>query len=137
MPWSSRLRGFWSPRRSPKVLPVNSMRAQGALRLLWWPIFCADTASPPLASCRRRAPRQMPGASDPPMRFLSDRDLVDLLPPRTLIQVIEQSLRDFADHRVAVPRRQHTHFGDNALLTMPVIGSQAFGAKIVSVVPSN
>jgi ornithine cyclodeaminase/alanine dehydrogenase-like protein (mu-crystallin family) len=71
------------------------------------------------------------------MRFLSDRDLVDLLPPHTLIQVIEQSLRDFADHRVTVPRRQHTHFGDNVLLTMPVIGSQAFGAKIVSVVPSN
>jgi ornithine cyclodeaminase len=71
------------------------------------------------------------------MRFLSGRDLHDLLPPHVLIEAIEQSLRDFAEQRVTVPARQHTHRGDVTLLTMPAVGQYAFGAKVVSVVPSN
>ena len=71
------------------------------------------------------------------MRFLSGKDLLNLLPPQALVDAIEQSLRDFADQRVTVPPRQHTHVGELTLLTMPVVGAQTFGAKIVSVVPSN
>ena len=33
--------------------------------------------------------------------------------------------------------RGHVHFGENTLLTMPAIGLDAWGAKIVSIVPSN
>ena len=44
------------------------------------------------------------------MRFLSDKDLVDLISPRTLIAGIEQSLRVYAENNVIVPERQHTHF---------------------------
>lgn len=72
------------------------------------------------------------------MRFLSHTDLVDLIPPPTLIAAIEQSLRDYASDQVCVPARQHMHWGgDNTLLTMPVVGQHAFGVKLVSVVPSN
>jgi ornithine cyclodeaminase/alanine dehydrogenase-like protein (mu-crystallin family) len=71
------------------------------------------------------------------MRFLFPSELLDLIPPSTLILAIEQSLRDFAERRVRVPERQHVDFGGNTLLTMPVIGPRAFGVKVVSVVPSN
>ena len=71
------------------------------------------------------------------MRFLSGRDLHDLLPPYALIDAVEQGLRDFADQQVTVPARQHTQRGEVTLLTMPAIGRYAFGVKVVSVVPSN
>jgi ornithine cyclodeaminase/alanine dehydrogenase-like protein (mu-crystallin family) len=71
------------------------------------------------------------------MRFLSGRDLHNLLPPHALIDAVEQGLRDFTEQQVTVPVRQHTHRGDITLLTMPAIGQHAIGAKVVSVVPSN
>ena len=71
------------------------------------------------------------------MRYLSGRDLLDLVPPATLVAATEQALRDFAAGEVIAPARQHVDFGENTLLTMPVIGSSAFGTKVVSVVPSN
>lgn len=71
------------------------------------------------------------------MRYLSGKDLVDLISPTTLIAAIEEALCDFAAHKATVPVRQHVDFGDNTLLTMPAIGEGVFGTKIVSVVPSN
>jgi ornithine cyclodeaminase/alanine dehydrogenase-like protein (mu-crystallin family) len=71
------------------------------------------------------------------MRYLSNNDLLDLLPPQTLIAAVEEGLRDLRRQRVVLPPRQHVRFDDNMLLSMPVIGQGAFGAKIVSVVPSN
>jgi ornithine cyclodeaminase/alanine dehydrogenase-like protein (mu-crystallin family) len=71
------------------------------------------------------------------MRYLSATDLADLIAPADLVTAIEQSLRDFAQDKVIVPNRQHVDFRGNTLLTMPVIGEDAFGTKIVSVVPSN
>ena len=71
------------------------------------------------------------------MRFLSAKDLTGLLPPHALIAAVEQGLLDLADGRVLAPTRQHTHVGDLTLLSMPVIGQNTFGAKVVSVIPSN
>jgi ornithine cyclodeaminase len=71
------------------------------------------------------------------MRYLSGKDLLDLVPPGTLIAAIEAGLRDFAEQRTIVPVRHHLDFSGNTLLTMPVIGDGAFGAKVVSIVPSN
>jgi ornithine cyclodeaminase/alanine dehydrogenase-like protein (mu-crystallin family) len=71
------------------------------------------------------------------MRYLSGKDLLDLMSPMLLISAIEEALRDFACKQVNVPMRQHVHFGENTLLTMSAIGKGAFGVKIVSVVPSN
>jgi ornithine cyclodeaminase/alanine dehydrogenase-like protein (mu-crystallin family) len=71
------------------------------------------------------------------MRYLSGEDLVDLILPQVLIASIEEALRDFAAKRIIAPLRQHIDFADNTLLTMPVVGRSALGAKMVSVVPSN
>src|SRR5687767_7916305 len=71
------------------------------------------------------------------MRYLSAEHLIDLVAPMTLVGALEHGLRDLADHRVTVPTRQHTDFHGNTLLTMPVVGEDVFGVKIVSVVPSN
>jgi ornithine cyclodeaminase/alanine dehydrogenase-like protein (mu-crystallin family) len=71
------------------------------------------------------------------IRYLSGTDLVDLVSPASLVAAVEQALRDFAAGAVAAPPRQHLEFGDNTLLTMPVATADMFGAKIVSIVPSN
>ncbi|MEP7246360.1 MAG: ornithine cyclodeaminase family protein [Gammaproteobacteria bacterium] len=71
------------------------------------------------------------------MRYLSGKDLSNLIPPATLVTAIETGLRDFAGRKALVPQRAHLDFGDNTLLTMPVFGEGSFGTKIVSVVPSN
>jgi ornithine cyclodeaminase/alanine dehydrogenase-like protein (mu-crystallin family) len=71
------------------------------------------------------------------MRYLSGNDLLSLTSPAALIAAMESALRAFAANQVLVPKRAHLTFRDNTLLTMPVIGDDAFGAKIVSVVPSN
>jgi len=71
------------------------------------------------------------------MRVLSDADLHGLVAPQTLVATLEHGLVDFADKRVIVPERLHTDFLGGTLLTMPVVGVSALGAKIVSVVPTN
>lgn len=71
------------------------------------------------------------------MRYLSGKDLADLVSPAGLVAALEQGLRDFAAGRATAPTRQHVHFGENILLTMPAIGDGAFGVKVVSFVPSN
>lgn len=71
------------------------------------------------------------------MRYLSSKDLADLIPAPTLVAALEEGLRDFAVGKVLVPARQHVKFGDNTLLTMPAITGTAFGVKIVSVMPLN
>ena len=71
------------------------------------------------------------------MRYLSDKDLVELVSPAALIAVLEEALRDLAAGLASVPPRQHVNFGSSTLLTMPAIGDGTFGVKIVSVVPSN
>lgn len=71
------------------------------------------------------------------MRYLSARDLADLVAPSALVLALEQGLRDFARHRLHIPARQHLDFGGNALLTMPAVGVTRFGVKVVSVVPAN
>lgn len=50
---------------------------------------------------------------------------------------MEQGLRDLVANKVTAPARHHVDFGVNTLLTMPVIAEEAFGVKMVSVVPSN
>jgi ornithine cyclodeaminase/alanine dehydrogenase-like protein (mu-crystallin family) len=71
------------------------------------------------------------------MRYLSAQDLEGLVAPATLVAAIERALRDFAQGQVTVPARQHFEYGDKTVLSMPVIGATAFGAKLVSVVPGN
>ena len=71
------------------------------------------------------------------MRYLSAGDLDDLVAPATLVAAVERALRDFAQGQVSVPARQHFDCGDKTVLSMPVIGATAFGAKLVSVVPGN
>jgi ornithine cyclodeaminase/alanine dehydrogenase-like protein (mu-crystallin family) len=71
------------------------------------------------------------------MRYLSGRDLVDLASPTTLIAALEKGLCDFAANRAIVPVRHHLHFDGNTLLTMPALGEDTFGVKVISVVPSN
>src|SRR5690242_3830395 len=71
------------------------------------------------------------------MRYLSAQDLADLVSPAELVDAIEVALRDFAAGKVTVPVRQHLERPDMTLLSMPVIGATAFGAKLVSVVPGN
>lgn len=71
------------------------------------------------------------------MRYLSAKDLVDLVPPAILVDAMEQALRDFAQGKVTVPARQHLECSDKTLLSMPVVGATAFGVKLVSVVPGN
>ena len=71
------------------------------------------------------------------MRYLSAQDVEDLVVPATLVAAIERALRDFAQGQVTVPARQHFDCGDKTVLSMPVIGATAFGAKLVSVVPGN
>ena len=71
------------------------------------------------------------------MRYLSAQDLEGLVTPATLIAAIERALRDFAQGQVTVPARQHFTSEDKTVLSMPVIGATAFGAKLVSVVPGN
>jgi ornithine cyclodeaminase/alanine dehydrogenase-like protein (mu-crystallin family) len=71
------------------------------------------------------------------MRYLSALDLEALVAPAMLVAAIERALRDFAQGQVTVPARQHFDCGDKIVLSMPVIGATAFGAKLVSVVPGN
>lgn len=71
------------------------------------------------------------------MRYLNAHDILGLTAPQTLIAALEQGLQDFAHGKVQVPVRAHIDFGDNTLLTMPVISPEVFGVKVVSVVPSN
>jgi ornithine cyclodeaminase/alanine dehydrogenase-like protein (mu-crystallin family) len=71
------------------------------------------------------------------MRYLSAQDLEDLVAPARLVAAIERALRDFAQGQVTVPARQHFESADKTVLSMPVIGATAFGAKLVSVVPGN
>lgn len=71
------------------------------------------------------------------MRYLSEQDLRDLVPPRELIATIERGLIDMLDQKVILRPRDHITFGDNTLLTMPVVGTETFGAKLVSMHPSN
>jgi ornithine cyclodeaminase/alanine dehydrogenase-like protein (mu-crystallin family) len=71
------------------------------------------------------------------VRYLSAQDLEHLAAPATLVAAIERALRDFAQGQVTVPARQHFECGNNTVLSMPVIGATAFGAKLVSVVPGN
>ena len=71
------------------------------------------------------------------VRYLSAQDLYDLVAPAKLVDAIELALRDFAAGKVTVPPRQHLECADKTLLSMPVIGATAFGAKLVSVVPGN
>ena len=71
------------------------------------------------------------------MRYLSAGDVEALVAPAALVAAIERALRDFAQGLVTVPARQHFDCGDKTVLSMPVIGATAFGAKLVSVVPGN
>jgi ornithine cyclodeaminase/alanine dehydrogenase-like protein (mu-crystallin family) len=71
------------------------------------------------------------------MRYLSSKDLIDLISPAALVAAMEEGLRDLSQQKTIVPERLHVEFGDNTLLTMPAIGGGAIGAKVVSVVPSN
>jgi ornithine cyclodeaminase/alanine dehydrogenase-like protein (mu-crystallin family) len=71
------------------------------------------------------------------VRYLSAKDLDNLVAPATLVDAIERALRDFAQGKVTAPPRQHLESGGKTLLSMPVIGATAFGVKLVSVVPGN
>lgn len=72
-----------------------------------------------------------------PMRYLSERDLTQLVSPAALIAGIERGLKDLLAEQVVVHPRDHIAFDDNTLLTMPVVGAESFGTKVVSVHPAN
>lgn len=83
---------------------------------------------------RRLSPVSRQG---PSLRYLSEADLVDLVPPAVLIAQIERGLFDLLQQKVLLRPRDHLEFDDSTLLTMPVVGAVALGAKVVSVYPSN
>jgi ornithine cyclodeaminase/alanine dehydrogenase-like protein (mu-crystallin family) len=71
------------------------------------------------------------------MRYLSAKDLTDLVSPPVLLAATEQGLRDFAEGRTLVTQRQQMELGGVTLLTMPAMGEGAFGVKVVSIAPTN
>lgn len=71
------------------------------------------------------------------MRILTHRDLLDLLPPRRIIEAVEQGVRALHAGAVAVPDRGHLHWQGTTLLTMPSANDAFLGVKSVAVVPSN
>ncbi len=72
------------------------------------------------------------------MIALTSADILGLLSPGQTVALVESAARAAsADPDCIVPRRQHTHWAGNTLLTMPAIGADALGVKLVSVVPGN
>lgn len=72
-----------------------------------------------------------------PMLILNRHDLLDLLPPRKIIEAVERGVRALQVGTVAVPERNHLHWQGTTLLTMPS-GNDAFlGIKSVAVAPAN
>lgn len=71
------------------------------------------------------------------MLILTHDDLIGLLPPVRIIAAVEAGLRAQAAGQVIMPDRQHIDWDGNTLLTMPSVGADAVGVKLVSVVPEN
>src|SRR5947209_4212116 len=71
------------------------------------------------------------------MLVLSTDDIIKLLPPLEFIAAVEAAARAMEAGSAIVPKRMHTEWGANTLLTMPVVTEGSFGTKLVSVVPSN
>ncbi len=71
------------------------------------------------------------------MLILTHSDLLDLLPPASIIEAVQRGVRALQAGAVAVPDRSHLHWQGSTLLTMPS-GNDAFlGIKCVAVTPSN
>jgi len=71
------------------------------------------------------------------MLVLSNEHVIGLLPASDLIAAVEAALRVSESGRAIVPRRLHTAWNSNTLLTMPAIAEGSLGTKMVSVVPGN
>lgn len=71
------------------------------------------------------------------MIFLSNDDLINLVPPVDLIAAVEAAARAVSQGNVLVPTRTHADWLANTLLTMPAIADAYFGTKLVAVVPGN
>ena len=73
----------------------------------------------------------------PKMIFLNDQELEQLLPPHRLVEVIEDAMRSDEQKENLVPQRMHVSKASNTFLLMPAYGREAFGIKLVSVIPTN
>lgn len=71
------------------------------------------------------------------MLALSSDDLIELSSPLELIAAVEMAARSWEAGSAIVPRRLHTEWDGNTLLTMPAVSDGIFGTKLVSVVPGN
>jgi ornithine cyclodeaminase/alanine dehydrogenase-like protein (mu-crystallin family) len=71
------------------------------------------------------------------MIILSERDVGELLLPRELIPAIEAAVRQYDEGHGVVPGRLHLDWNGNTLLTMPAATPEAFGTKLVAVMPGN
>lgn len=71
------------------------------------------------------------------MLVLGAANLLNLVSPRNLIELLEDALREHAAGRTRIPPRQHVDWDGNTLLTMPAISADAVGIKLVCVVPAN
>jgi ornithine cyclodeaminase len=71
------------------------------------------------------------------MRVLTDTDLAGLLPPASLVTVVEDAARAQAAGQTVTPPRAHLDWDNGTLLTMPAIAAEVFGTKLVCVIPDN
>ncbi|HKE43196.1 MAG TPA: ornithine cyclodeaminase family protein [Steroidobacteraceae bacterium] len=70
------------------------------------------------------------------MLVLSHADLVGLLAPPDLVAAVEAACR-VDEREVLTPKRQHYEWQGNTWLTMPSLGTELAGVKLVSVVSAN
>jgi ornithine cyclodeaminase/alanine dehydrogenase-like protein (mu-crystallin family) len=68
---------------------------------------------------------------------LGDDDVSGALSPSEVISAVERALRDLESGVVRSLPREHVHWDASSMLTMPAVGVEHVGVKIVSVVPDN
>lgn len=71
------------------------------------------------------------------MLLLKDAELESLLSPLQLTEAVERAIISDEQNENLVPQRMHINRTDNTYLLMPAYGSEVFGTKLVSVIPSN
>ena len=74
-----------------------------------------------------------------PTLLLTDRDVVDLLPVDSCIDIMADALRSVSDGSAQLPLRTILRLsgGGNAFGTMPATVADAIGAKVITVFPGN
>ena len=71
------------------------------------------------------------------MLIVSQKDLAQLASPREIISVVEAALRAQFAGRVRTPKRLHMDREGGTFLTMPALGEELVGVKLISVIPAN